>query len=337
MFTTTPNHPPKTIVEDISGWLRLYSDGTVDRTWTGPPQILSAFQTIPPTNGDYVDGVATHDVILDPLSDVLFRLYLPLPSPHHPHLPLLLHFQGGGFCVSRPTWRMYHEFYSRLVRSLPAACVSVQTRLAPEHRLPAAVDDCLSALSWLRSSPSDVLASAGVDLTRVFLIGDSSGGNLVHQVAARAGDVSPVRIAGAIPIHPGFVRARRSASEKDLGNESPMLTLDMLDRFLALALPEGETKDHPITCPMGEEGFVEEVVGQMPPMMVVVAEKDLIRDTEMEYVEAARKAGLEVEVLVNEGVGHSFYLNSFAVKEDPKTAEETEKLIDGIRDFVRRH
>ncbi|KAK1324513.1 putative carboxylesterase 6 [Acorus calamus] len=321
------------VVEEVSGWLRVYSDGSVDRKWTGPPEAAPLLEHIPPTCGAFVDGVATHDVILDASSDVLLRIYIPETSGGE-KIPVLLHFQGGGFCISRPTWFMYHAFYSRLVKSVPAVCVSVQTRLAPENRLPAAVHDCLSALTWLRSSPD--LLPLGVDLARVFLIGDSSGGNLVHQVAALTGDVSPLRIAGAIPIHPGFVRSTRSESEKKTENESPILTVEMVDKLLGMAVPEGSTKDHPIICPMGPEAAPMEEV-ELPPLMVVVAEKDLMKDTQMEYVEAVKGAGKEVEVLVNRGMMHCFYFNEMMVKADPKTGEETKRLVEGIVDFIRRH
>ncbi|KAK1303890.1 Gibberellin receptor GID1C [Acorus calamus] len=277
------------LVEEVSGWLRVYSDGSVDRTWTGHPAVAPLIEHVPPTGGAFVDGVATHDVLLDASSDVLLRLYHPETSGGE-KLPVLLHFQ--------------------------------------------AVHDCLSALTWLRSSPD--LLPPGVDLTRVFLIGDSSGGNLVHQVAALAGDVSPLRIAGVIPIHPGFVRSTRSESEKKTENESPILTVEMVDKLLGMAVPEGLTKDHPIICPMGPEAAPMEEV-ELPPLMVVVAEKDLMKDTQMEYVDVVKGAGKEVEVLVNRGMMHCFYFNDMMVKADPKTGEETEKLLEGIADFIRRH
>ncbi|KAK1303883.1 putative carboxylesterase 6 [Acorus calamus] len=298
--TSDPKEVVVVVVEEISGWLRVYSDGSVDRTWTGPPEAAPLLEHVPPTGGAFVDSVATHDVVLDASSDVLLRIYIPETSSGE-KIPVLLHFQGGGFCISRPTWRMYHAFYSRI-----------------RH-------DCLSALTWLRSSP--VLLPPGVDLTRIFLIGDSSGGNLVHQVATLAGDVSPLRIAGAIPIHPGFVRSTRSESEMKTENESPILTLEMcrrVDEGPSHHLPDG-----PEAAPM------EEV--ELPPLMVVVAEKDLMKDTQMEYVEAVKGAGKEVEVLMNRGMMHCFYFNEMVVKADPKTGEETKKLVEGIVDFIRRH
>ncbi|KAJ6713930.1 CELL DEATH ASSOCIATED PROTEIN [Salix viminalis] len=217
-----------------------------------------------PPHEEFIEGVATRDVTIDENSGLGARIYLPQHEPdrsadHNSNkLPVIIHFHGGGFCISRADWYMYYYIYSRLARSAPAIVVSVYLRLAPEHRLPAAIDDGFSALMWLRAlargdhdSYEPWLSNYG-DFNRVFLIGDSSGANLVHHVAARAGevDLSPVRLAGGIPVHPGFVRSERSKSEMEQP-ESPFLTLDMVDRFLKLALPKGCSKDHPFTCPMG--------------------------------------------------------------------------------------
>ncbi|XP_068660323.1 probable carboxylesterase 17 [Aristolochia californica] len=332
----------KKVVDEVSGWLRVYDDGSVDRTWTGPPDVKFLAEPFPPSE-EFIDGVATRDVVIDAKSGLSLRIYLPEgKADEEPKLPVLLHFHGGGFCISQADWVMYYAFYSRLVRTARAVCVSVFLRRAPEHRLPAACDDSYAALCWLRSiargDVSETWLQARADLSRVFLIGDSSGGNIVHHVAARvvSEEFSPLTVAGAIPIHGGFVRAERSKSELQLEYESPFLTLAMLDKFLALALPIGSTKDHLITCPMGPQAPPLE--GQdLPPFLVPIAQQDLIYDGEMEYVEAMKKAGKEVQVLYSPGLGHCFYLNKIAVDSDPHTAAQTELLIAGISEFIRKH
>ncbi|XP_072978174.1 strigolactones hydrolase CXE15-like [Typha angustifolia] len=331
-----PSNPP-VVVDEVSGWLRVFDDGTVDRTWTGPPEALFLMAPVAPYS-EPRDGITLHDLPGDPH----LRLYLPQreEDSNGERIPILFHFHGGGFCISHSSWRMYHEFYSRLAAAVPAAVVSVELPLAPEHRLPAHIDAGLAGLLRLRSLASHPLLLSA-DPSRVFLIGDSSGGNLVHHVAARAlsqpEDVlSPVRVAGGIPIHPGFVRSSRSRSELELKPDSLFFTLEMLDKFLALALPVGATKDHPYTCPMGAAAPPLDEV-RLPPFLVAVAEGDLIRDTNLEYYEAMRKAGKEVELLVSDGVSHSFYLNKPAVELDPVTGKRTKELIQAIADFVRRH
>ncbi|KAI9398522.1 hypothetical protein POPTR_003G192600v4 [Populus trichocarpa] len=335
----------KKLVEEVSGWLRTFDDGSVDRTWTGPPEVTFMAEPVPP-HEEFKEGVVVRDVTIDEKSGLRVRIYLPQHEPHytdsHNKLPIIVHFHGGGFCISQADWYMYYYMYYRLARSASAIVVSVYLRLAPEHRLPAAIDDGFSALMWLRSlgqghdSYEPWFNNYG-DFNMVFLIGDSSGGNLVHHVAARAGhvDLSPVRLAGGIPVHPGFVRSVRSKSEMEQP-ESPFLTLDMVDRFLKLALPKGCTKDHPFTCPVGHEAPPLDSLN-LPPFLLCVAETDLIRDTEMEYYEAMRKANKDVELLINPGVGHSFYLNKIAVDMDPHTAAQTTGLMEGIIEFIKRH
>lgn len=328
----------KKVVDEVSGWLRVYDDGSVNRTWVGPPE--AKFMVDPtPSHEDFINGVATRDVT--PETGPRVRIYMPGPEDPDEKLPVILHFPGGGFCISQPDWFMYYSVYSKLARSTRAIVVSVYLRLAPENRLPAAIDDGFSALLWLtslaQSESHDPWITDWADFERVFLIGDSSGGNLVHEVAVRAGktELTPLKLAGSIPIHPGVCRSTRSRSELEMP-QTPFLTLDMVDKFLGLALPIGSTKDGPITCPMGPAAPPLSGL-HLPPIMYCVAEKDLFIDTNMEFYEALKNAGKEVDLFVSHNMTHSFYLNKMAVDHDPQTKAETEKLFDGIIDFVKRH
>lgn len=325
--------PQKKLIQEIPGWFKLYDDGSVDRTYSGPPQFKYLSEPVPP-HSEFIDGVATQDVVIDEISGRRVRLYRPETNPGD-KLPILLHFHGGGFCLTQPDWFMYNYFYSRLSRTARVICVSVYLRLAPENRLPAAIDDAFSALLWLQSvanrqsDPPEFLA--GADFRQVFLIGDSSGGNLVHHVAAIAmkRDLS---LAGGIVIHPGFVRSRRSKSERE-NPETPMLTVEMMDKCLAMGLPVGSDKDHRYTCPMGSPS--PELVGlKLPAMLVCLAEKDLMVETQREYYEAMKKAKKEVDLFVSEGMGHCFYLNSGDVEMDAFTAQQTLSLAQKIKHFI---
>ncbi|KAL9321689.1 hypothetical protein ACSQ67_009742 [Phaseolus vulgaris] len=332
----------KKLVDEVSGWLKIYDDGSVDRTWTGPPQFKFLSDPVLP-HQQFVDGVAVRDTTISLGDhDLRVRLYLPeVKSENKKKLPIILHFHGGGFCISEPDWFMYYHFYGRVALAAQAIVVSPFLRRAPEHRLPAAIDDAFDTLLWLQAvaqsgSQEPWLEQHG-DFNRVFLIGDSSGGNVVHEVASRAGSVElrPVRVAGAIPVHPGYVRSERSRSELEMP-QSPFLTLDMLDKFLELALPVGATKDHPITCPMGEAAPPLEGL-KLPAVLLCVAEMDLIRDTEMEYYEALKKGNKDVEVYFSNGMTHSFYLNKVGVDMDPNVRAQTDALLTKFKDFIQKH
>ena len=333
----------KKVVDKVSGWLRIYEDGTVDRTWTGPPEVQSMLNPVPPHH-EFIDGVATKDVIINPSNNLAVRIYLPeteLPTNHK--LPLLLHFHGGGFCITQPNWYMYYHFYTRLVRMAHIPCVSVYLPLAPEHKLPAASDAALAAVSWLRSlalgESREPWLEDLVDFQHVFLVGDSAGGNIVHDVAARAGrlDIEPVRLVGGLALCPGFLRSKPSKSYLE-NPETPVLTRDMVDKLtdLAVPVPSATTKDHPIISPMGPQA--QPIAGlKLPPMLVAVAQKDLMRDTQLEYCEAVKAAGKEVEVVVHHGMLHCFYLNKIAIESDPETVAETDMLLERIVNFISSH
>ncbi|KAL6562812.1 hypothetical protein OROHE_005399 [Orobanche hederae] len=334
----------KKVIDEVSGWLKLFDDGSVDRTWTGPPQVKFMSDPVHP-HANFIDGVATVDTTT--ADGLKLRIYLPENQEIGSNkIPILLHFHGGGFCISEADWFMYYYVYTRLALAARSIVVSVYLRRAPENRLPAACDDGYAALLWLQfvaasQSSNEVTRllheDHGADFNRVFLIGDSTGGNIVHQVAARAGheDLSPLKIVGAILIHPGFCRSQRSRSELEQP-ETPFLTLDMVDKFLKLALPVGATKDHPLTCPMGEMAPPLEEVN-LPPYLYCVAEQDLMKDTEMEFYEAMKSAKKQVELFVSEGVGHSFYLNKIAADNDPVIARETQKLFQRMEEFINHH
>ncbi|KMZ64629.1 alpha/beta-Hydrolases superfamily protein [Zostera marina] len=251
----------------------MYDDGSVDRTWMGPSEVEFFVTPYHPSSEETLerDGIVLQDRIITTNDlDVSLRFYMPatIDKKTTEKLPVILHFQGATTCQ--------------------AVVISVSTRLAQEHRLPSAIDDGYTTLLWLRSlarSDENDVVGDKLDFSRVFLIGDSSGGNLVHEVAARVGRDeendcmfwSPLKLAGVIPVHPGFVRSYRSRSEME-GKEGPFLTLDMLDKLLALALPVGSIKDHPFACPMGDAAPQLESL-RLPPMMVCIVKNDLTRDT----------------------------------------------------------
>ncbi|KAJ7949404.1 Alpha/beta-Hydrolases superfamily protein [Quillaja saponaria] len=332
----------KKLIHEVSGWLRVYDDGSVDRTWTGPPELKFMAEPVPP-HEEFIAGVAVLDVTIDQNSGHRVRIYLPEVEEHEEYnkLPILLHFHGGGFCISQADWYIYYHIYTRFAREARVICVSPFLSRAPERRLPAAIDDGYSALLWLQSLAKAELhepcLKKHADFRRVFLIGDSSGGNIVHHVAARAGkvDLTPLKLTGMIPIHPGFLRSERSKSELE-NPETPFLTRDMADKFINLSLPIGATKDHPLTCPMGPAAEQLNEL-KIPPYLLCLAEKDLIWDTEMEFYEAMKKANKDIELFISKGMTHSFYLNKIEVDMDPNTAAETGALIAGIKQFIDKY
>ncbi|PKA64878.1 putative carboxylesterase 17 [Apostasia shenzhenica] len=184
---TAAAHNP--VVEEIPGLIRLYKDGHVER--------LPAVPEVPPSLLA-VSGVASADVDINPSAGLWARIY----SPTHPQppLPVIVYFHGGGFCVGSAAWRCYHDFLSRLAVSAASVVVSVNYRLAPENRLPAAYDDGLAAVKWLQQPPAVGVSGIGslgswrlrCSFDSVFLAGDSAGGAIAYNVALRLSSVRQV-------------------------------------------------------------------------------------------------------------------------------------------------
>lgn len=113
-------------------------------------------------------------------------------------------------------------------------------RLAPEHRLPAAMEDSVTAIKWLQGEATcgndgDTWMGGGFDFDRVFVVGDSSGGNAAHHMAVQFGsgsvELSPVRVRGYVLLAPFFGGSERTKSEAE-GEPEPYLNLEILDRYL---------------------------------------------------------------------------------------------------------
>jgi acetyl esterase/lipase len=320
----THGHGP--VVEEIHGLIRVYKDGHVER--------LPAIPDVPSTWGS--TSVAARDVVVDRAKGVWARLYAPTGAAER--VPVVVYFHGGGFSVGSAAWSAYHEFLAQLAASSGCAVVSVNYRLAPEHRLPAAFDDGLMAVQWLRQQAArcgagDELAwwRARCRFDRLFLAGDSAGANVAFHVAARLGALSPLALKGAILIQPFFGGESRTASEKS-SHQPPRsaLTLPTSDTYWRLALPAGTAgRDHPYCNPLSRGAPRLETL-PLPPVLVCVAGTDILRDRNLELCRALRRAGKAVEQAVYGGVGHAFQVLHNSHLSKPRTQE----MLAHIRAFL---
>ncbi|KAG0478001.1 hypothetical protein HPP92_012720 [Vanilla planifolia] len=122
---------------------------------------------------DDATGVTARRVVIDPSTPLHACLYLP-PDPS-PNLPILVYFHGGAFCIGSAFSPTYHPHLIALSASARLLVASVDYRLAPEHPLPAAYDDCWAALLWTISPQADPWIRLHGDQGRIFLAGDSAG------------------------------------------------------------------------------------------------------------------------------------------------------------------
>ncbi|KAK1262898.1 putative carboxylesterase 17 [Acorus gramineus] len=313
------------VIEEIKGLIRVCADGHVDR-FPIMPQVLST--ALPPDA-----EVHCRDAIIDISTHVWARIYVPNnPTHDREKLPLLLYFHGGGFCVGSASWACYHDFLARLTSVAGCVVVSVNYRLAPEHRLPAAYDDGLAALKWVRRQRGDD-ASLGeqswwrsrCDFARVFVGGDSAGACIAYNaVAAR----SAPRVRGLVLIQPFFGGEARTASERRYAREpNSALALSASDAYWRMALPAGAGRDHPWCNPLMAAG---KGWRGMPAMFVGVAEIDVLRDRNAEFCAAMRRAGVGVVQVMSAGVGHAFHV----LHNSQLAQQRGRELMLHVKDFI---
>ncbi|RID74718.1 hypothetical protein BRARA_B01805 [Brassica rapa] len=294
--TNTNIHGPA--IDEVDGLIRVYKDGHVER-----------FQLVPCVGPSLpLDlAVACSDVHIDELTNVWARLYVPTVtkslSVSSSKLPLLVYFHGGGFCVGSASWSCYHEFLARLSASSRCIIMSVNYRLAPENPLPAAYEDGVNAILWLKKTRNDNLWSKLCDFGKIFLTGDSAGGNIANHVAARLQAVDaliqPLKIEGTILIQPFFGGEARTESERRVENnmKSSVLTLAASDAWWRLALPRGANREHPYCKPAKSKTRT----------LVCVAEMDVLMDREMEMCYEIDNEEM-IKRVVYKGVGHAFQI-----------------------------
>jgi acetyl esterase/lipase len=185
--------PPPRIVEDCLGLVQLMSDGTVKRA-PASHVLLPDDEPAPPCLASADDDAAPvrcKDVVYDEARNLSLRMYVPSSRAGNggaeKKLPVLVYFHGGGFIVGSFASPEFHAACARLAAALPAVVLSADYRLAPEHRLPAALEDADTLFSWLGGQQADPWLADAADLGRVFVSGDSAGANIAHHAAAAPG------------------------------------------------------------------------------------------------------------------------------------------------------
>ncbi|XP_072957560.1 strigolactones hydrolase CXE15-like [Typha angustifolia] len=326
--STLPLPPSRPhVIEDCRGTILLYSDGTVLRS---PEPFIHVS-----TAHDAEAEVDWRDVLYDPAHDLSLRLFKPrVINADEGKIPLLVYYHGGGFCLGSRTWPNFHSCCLRLASSLHVIVASVDYRLAPEHKLPAAIQDGAASLLFLRDQwASDAWLAEHADPARVFLSGESAGGNITHHMAVQFGPtgLNPIRIRGSILLMPAFGGVERTKSELECDKDS-FLSLEQADQYCRLMLPRGATRDYPVFNPAGPEGPNLEAV-ETGPMLLVVAEKDMLKDREVEYARRMREEwGKHVEVAEFEGQQHGF----FAIDSWSEPADEVIRIMKQFMDEFGR-
>ena len=231
-------------------------------------------------------------VFVGPSEHLKVRIYRPreVTTPS----PALVYFHGGGWVVGNL------ESHDHLCRYLAAQAqvvvIAVDYRLAPEHKFPAAFEDCLAAVRWVAASAEEL----AIDAKRLAVGGDSAGGSLAAATALAVRDEGWPMLRLQLLLYPSTDFTADTASMRDHG-DGYLLTRVAMEQFIDWYLPSRIARTDPRTSPQ----LAPDHSG-LPPAFVASAEFDPLRDEAHAYAHTLERAGVAVERHCYAGMVHGF-------------------------------
>ncbi|MBO0849769.1 MAG: alpha/beta hydrolase [Pseudonocardia sp.] len=239
-------------------------------------------------------AAVTNRTVPGPLGEIPVRVYTPTRSSASGPTPVVVYFHGGGWVIG--DLGVVDNPCRRLAAATGAVVVSVDYRLAPEHRYPAAFDDCFAATSWAAEHAGEL----GGDPSLLAVAGDSAGGNLAAAVALAARDRGGPALVAQLLIYPVTDFNFSTDSYRD-NAEGYLLTKASMQWFWAHYLGAQELADDPYACP----ARAGDLAG-LPPAYVATCEYDPLRDEGEAYAQRLAEAGVKVTAKRFDGMLHGF-------------------------------
>jgi len=214
---------------------------------------------------------------------------------------LTVFFHGGGYMIGNLET---HDHVCRdLCSESGAPVLSVDYRLAPEHKFPAATDDCFQAACWAAENAEQL----NIDTNRIVLAGDSAGGTLAAVTALRMRDDARYNPCAQVLVYPVTDYHTPGTPSYIENADGYVLTRAAMIRFWDEYLDNAEQSSHPYASPLRADKFEG-----LPRTLILTAEFDPLRDEGRMYAERLRKSGVTVTHWNHDGMIHGFFRMSLA-------------------------
>jgi acetyl esterase len=220
------------------------------------------------------------------------RIYSPYGTGP---FPVLVYFHGGGWVIG--DLEAYDATCRALTNAAGCLVVAMEYRLAPEHKFPAAPEDCYAATCWVAANA----AAIGGDPRRIAVGGDSAGGNLAAVVAQMARDRGGLALVYQLLVYPVTNYGYDTASYRE-NADGYLLTRDAMVWFWNHYLRSAADGDNPLASPLRANDL-----RGLPPAIVLTAEFDPLRDEGEAYAMRLQEAGVPVTLKRYAGTIHGFF------------------------------
>ncbi len=215
------------------------------------------------------------------LNGVPVRIYHPEKAPEKP-LKTVLYLHGGGWVIGN--LKTCSRFCGELCAAEKVIVIAVDYRLAPEHPYPAALEDVMRVLQAARSPLPDLPDDIKNDPERIFLAGDSAGGNLAAAAALKEYDQTGKTPAGVLLFYPVTDLSDRNSLSRQRYGKGYALDADLMDAFLDCYLPAGkQTHEIRYLSPLKTD------LSSFPPALIVTSEYDILHDQGCAFAEALKQ------------------------------------------------
>lgn len=223
-----------------------------------------------------------NDTAPGPHGAIPVRIYRPLGTEAAERLPALVYYHGGGWLLGDL------DSHDGVCRSFANASncrvISVDYRMAPEHKFPAAVDDCAAATRWVFENA----ATLHIDPALVAVGGDSAGGNLAAVIALMARDGALPPVAFQLLIYPATDMMMTSVSAQAITEGVPLTTYTMrwfIDHYMRTKADESDWRASPLRAA---------IVAGSAPALVVTCTHDPLCDEGVDYARRLEREGVRI-------------------------------------------
>ena len=229
-------------------------------------------------------------------STIPVRVYRPAAAADDDVLPGVVYFHGGGWVLGDLS--THDEVCRALTNLAGCAIVSVDYRLAPEHKFPAAVDDAIEATQWVVRMASTL----NIDPARIAVAGDSAGATLAAVVAIALRDAGGPSLAMQVLIYPSTDMAEATASHEEYARGYG-LTRDNILWFRDAYLANEEDAQDWRASPLRTADL-----SRLPQTYIITAGFDPLRDEGRLYADRLHQAGVDVTYECFDGMIHGFII-----------------------------